>query len=47
MLLCEFLYADDFVLMSETMRRLTNKFLKSKSQKVIHGKTEVIDSGVS
>ena len=45
------LYADDLVLMSETIEGLRNKFLKwkeafeSKSKNVKHGKTKVMISG--
>ena len=49
--LSESLYADDLVLMSQTIMVLRNKFLKlkealeSKGRKVIHEKTEVMVSG--
>ena len=49
--LSEMLYADDIVLMSETIKRLRNKFIKwkeafeSKGLKVNPGKTKVMDSG--
>ena len=48
--LSELLYADDLVLMSETIKRLRNMFLKwketfeSKGVKVNHGKSMVCDS---
>ena len=48
--LSELLYADDLVLMSETIKGLRNKFLKweafeSKGLKVNLGKTKVMASG--
>ena len=52
--LSELLYADDLVLMSETIEGLRDKFLKwkeafeNKGLKVNHGKTEVmVSSGIT
>ena len=51
--LSELLYADDLVLMNETIEGLTNKFLKwkesfeNKGLKVDLGKTAVVVSGVT
>ena len=51
-MLSELLYADDLVLMSETIEGLRDKFLQwmetlvSKGLKINHGKTKVMVSGV-